>query len=152
MDQVNIIQLVDKNCKTRFTKEYENKIINKVKNKLEPKEQQLFLSNFYLSINYDPKKDYVIDFDRLWKWLGFVRKEAAKKILEKHFTNEIDYIVDKEDKKEKIMLNVNCYKKFSMKAGTKKSDEIYDYYNRLQSLFIEIVNEQTDELKIQLQK
>ena len=152
MDTVNIIQLVDKNAKTRFTKEYQNKIINRIRYRFEPKHQQLFLSNFYLSVNFDPKKDFVIDFDRLWKWLGFNRKEIPRRLLEKHFTNEIDYIIEKEGTKDKITLNVNTYKKFSMKAGTKKSDEIIDCYILLQDILIEVMNEQSDELRNQLQK
>lgn len=63
------------------------------------------------------EKDFVIDFDKLWKWLGFIRKEQAKRILEKHFTNEINYIVNKVENKEKILLNIDSYKLFSMKAG-----------------------------------
>jgi hypothetical protein len=152
MEEINIIELVDKNAKTRFTKEYDNEFINKIKDKLEPKEHKLFLANFFLLLNFDAEKDFVIDFDKLWKWLGFIRKEQAKRILEKHFTNEIDYIVNKVENKEKILLNIDSYKLFSMKAGTKKSSEILDYYIRLHDLIMEVMNEQTDELKKQLQK
>ena len=39
----------------------------------------------------DSKKDFVIDFDTVWKWVGFMRKDSAKKVLEKHFVSDVDY-------------------------------------------------------------
>jgi len=42
----------------------------------------------YLSYN---KTDFVIDLDDVWKWLGFARKDPAKRLLEKHFTRDVDY-------------------------------------------------------------
>ena len=41
------------------------------------------------------KKDFVIDFDNVWKWLRFTRKDHAKRLLEKNFTIDIDYQVIK---------------------------------------------------------
>lgn len=35
----------------------------------------------------------MINFDNVWKWLGFTRKDSAKKLLEKFFTKDIDYKV-----------------------------------------------------------
>jgi hypothetical protein len=51
----------------------------------------MFLASFYCYLNYDSKKDFVIDFDNVWKWTGFNRKSDAKRVLEKHFTIDIDY-------------------------------------------------------------
>ena len=151
MEKVNIIRLMQNNSKTRFSKDYENKLLNKVKDRFSP-EEQIFLSNYYLFLKYNPEKDFVVDFDMLWKLLEFPRKEQAKRLLEKHFTIDVDYKVEKEDKKEKIMLTVNTYKKFCMKAGTKKSDDFITYYLKMQDLLIEITNEQTDEIRKQIQK
>ena len=39
-----------------------------------------------------------------------------------------------------------------MKANTKKSDEVHEYYIKLEELLQETVNEQTDELRLQLQE
>jgi hypothetical protein len=35
--------------------------------------------------------------------------------------------------KEIIMLNIATFKKFCLKAGTKKADEIHDYYIKLEA-------------------
>lgn len=37
-------------------------------------------------------KDFVVDFEFVWKWCGFTRKDSGKKLLEKDFTKDIDYI------------------------------------------------------------
>lgn len=130
-------------------------------------------------MNYDKKNDFVVDFDNVWKWLGFARKDPAKRVLEKHFTVDTDYQVllhrsveQKNDEgqevftpevigaktddgrggsnKETIMLSVNTFKKFCLKAGTKKADEVHDYYIKLEELLQETVNEETNELRKQL--
>ena len=44
-------------------------------------EQQLFASSFYGFLNFDSKKDFVINFDDVWKWLGYTRKDHAKTVL-----------------------------------------------------------------------
>ncbi len=49
------------------------------------------------------------------------------------------------------MLTVNTFKKLCLKAGTKKADEIHDYYIKLEELLHETLNEETNELRIQLQ-
>ena len=48
------------------------------------------------------------------------------------------------------MLNVVTFKKFCLKAGTKKADEIHDYYIKLEELIQTTINEECIELKLQL--
>ena len=52
--------------------------------------------------------------------------------------------------KEKIMLNITTFKKLCMKAGTKRADEIHDYFIKMEEIFYEIIEEETSELKTQL--
>lgn len=54
--------------------------------------------------------------------------------------------------KEIFMLNVATFKKFCLKAGTKKADEIHDYYIKLEETLHEVVHEESSELKLQLEK
>jgi MSV199 domain len=152
---LNIIQLIEKNSITRLSKDYENRLINKIKENFTENQQQMFLGTFFCLLNYDLKKDFVVDFDNVWKWLGFSRKDPAKRLLEKHFMADIDYktvlrrsVENLEGGRpfEEIMLNVKTFKKFCLKAGTKKADEIHDYYTNLEELLQETINEQTNEL------
>ena len=50
------------------------------------------------------------------------------------------------------MLTIDTFKKFCLKAGTKKADEIHDYFIKLENIFHEIIKEESDELKQQLLK
>jgi len=160
MQDVNIVQLIEKNSITRLSGEYENKLINKVKETFSATEQQIFLGSFYCFLNYDSKKDFVVDFDIVWKWCGFSRKSDGKRVLDKHFTIDIDYIILRQPPQnskeggrpvEKITITINTFKKFCLKAGTKKADEIHDYYIKLEELLQETINEETNELRLQLQ-
>jgi len=161
---LNIAQLIEKNSLTRLSKDYQNKLLNKIKTNFTDNQQQLFVASFYCFLNYDTKKDFVIDFDHVWKWLGFSRKGNAKTVLNKNFTIDIDYkiktasevaeavleTVNGGQNKETIMFTVNTFKKFCLKAGTKKADEVHDYYIKLEELLQQTVNEETNELRLQL--
>lgn len=48
-------------------------------------------------------------------------------------------------------MTINTFKKLCLKAGTAKADEIHDYYIKLEELLYETLNEETNELKEQLQ-
>jgi hypothetical protein len=54
--------------------------------------------------------------------------------------------------KENILLTINTFKKFCLKANTKKADEIHDYYLKLEEVMHEILNEETEELKSEIEK
>ena len=60
--------------------------MNKIKEKFIEDEQQLFVSYFFCYLKYDKNKDFVIDLDDIWKWLGFKQKNNAKIFLEKNFS------------------------------------------------------------------
>jgi hypothetical protein len=235
MEPFDIVKLIEKNPITRMNnKNYESKLVQKLKNTFSNDEQKLFLSSFYCFLNHKDN-EFVVDFDSIWKWCGFSRKGHAKTLLEKHFQKDIDYIIStsitddtemteekfasafaeanfssntqeneceivdleltdeyknliKSEKKtlieicknkklkisgtkaelatrilnndnnknaggqnkETIMLTINTFKKFCMKANTKKADEVHDYYIKLEKIFHEIILEQSDELSMQL--
>ena len=160
----NIVDLIENNPITRLTNTYQNKLLTKIKANFTDNEQQIFVASFYSFLNYDSTNDFVIDFDNVWRWLGFLNKANSKRLLEKQFIINKDYkilliIADEQKKhvkgghnKETIMLNVETFKKFCMKAGTKKADEIHDYYIRLEKTLQEVIHEESAELKLQLEQ
>jgi hypothetical protein len=161
---VDIVNLIESNPITKFSGNYQSKLVEKVKNNFTNYEQQLFLSSFYCYLKYDSKNDFVIDLDNVWKWLGFQQKVKAKILLENHFLIDKDYkkLLSPTGKqsihikgghnKEIFMLNVETFKKFCLKAGTKKADEIHDYFIKLENIMFEITKEESEELKQQLQQ
>jgi hypothetical protein len=123
---VDIVNLIESNPITKFTGNYQSKLIEKVKNSFTAYEQQIFLASFYCYLKYDKTKDFVIDLDNVWKWLGFQQKYHAKYLLEKQFVNNTHYKIFAPEasvakknirgghNKEIIMLNVDTFKKFCL--------------------------------------
>ena len=86
--------------------------------------------------------------------------------MKKHFAEDIDYKIEtitppiggviKErgcaHRKEKIMLNIKTFKKFCLKSDTEKSNEIHNYYIKLEEILQDVLLEQTDELRLQLEQ
>jgi hypothetical protein len=161
---VDIVNLIESNPITKLNGDYQSKLIEKIKNNFTNYEQQLFLSSFYCYLKYDTKNDFVIDLDNVWKWLDFGQKDSAKRVLEKNFLINKDYKIfapqvvgAKKDtrgghNKEIIMLNIETFKRFCLKAGTKKADDVHEYFIKLENIMFEITNEECNELKEQLLK
>ena len=159
----DIVELIENNPITRLTNTYQNKLITKIKNKFTDTEQQLFVGSFYCFLNYNQREDFVIDLDNVWKWIGFSTKQKAKMLLEKHFVNDDDYkfILNHQVKqdtqthgghnKETILMNIRTFKLFCLKAGTKKAEQIHEYYIKLEETLQEVIQEESDELKLQLE-
>ena len=80
---IDIVNLIESNPITKFTGNYQSKLIEKVKNKFTEYEQQIFLASFYCYLKYDNITDFVIDLDDVWQWLGFGQKVNTKRLLEK---------------------------------------------------------------------
>jgi hypothetical protein len=95
MQELNIVELIEKNPITKLSSSYNNKLLNKLKEKFSSFEQQLFVSSFYCYLNYDKNIDFIVDLDDVWKWLGFKQKIDCKRLLEKHFVSEIDYNISR---------------------------------------------------------
>lgn len=165
MEKINIVQLIETNPVTKLSNDYNKILLSKVKSHFADFEQQLFLASFYCYINYDSKKDFTINLDDVWEWLGFSSKQKCKLLLENNFVLDKDYIIQaqpevKQQKTENrgghnkkyIYLNVRTFKSMCLKAGTKKADEIHEYYLKLEELIQDTINEECVELKQQLDK
>ena len=161
---VDIVNLIECNPITKLNGNYQSKLVEKVQKTFSNYEQQMFLASFYCYLNYDSKNDFVIDLDNVWKWLGFGQKVNAKRILEKNFVIDKDYKIllcqlakqtsntQGGHNKETFMLNVDTFKKICLKAGTKKADEIHDYFIKLEHVLQEVLIEESNKLKIQLEQ
>ena len=63
---IDIVNLIESNPITKFSGDYQSKLVEKVKHHFTDYEQQLFLSSFYCYLKYDPKnmkdpsRDYFI--------------------------------------------------------------------------------------------
>jgi len=169
MTDLNIVELIEKNPITRLSSTYNNKLLVKIKENFNEFEQQLFVSSFYCYLNYDKNNDFVVDLDNIWKWLGFSQKYNIERVLEKYFTIDIDYktalhlggaVLNKEknikqnggQNIKKIYLTIKCFKSLCLKTQTKKASEIHEYYMKLEEILQGIIEEETNELKMQLEQ
>lgn len=161
---LNIVELIENNPITKLSNTYQGNLLTKIQAKFNDSEQQLFVSSFYCYLNYNQKTDFVIDLDNVWKWLGFSTKQKAKILLENQFINNSDYklLLNQQVKqsdhtkgghnKETIMLTIRTFKLFCLKAGTKKAEQIHEYYINLEEILQEIIQEESNELKLQLEQ
>ncbi len=160
MTSFNIVDLITNNPITKLTETHNNNLLNKVKNTFNEYEQQLFIASFYSYLNYHKTDDYIVDLDNIWQWLGFSQKIKAKELLEKNFILDKDYkkplYLEVKQKKnggqniQKYYLNVKTFKSFCLKAGTKKADEIHEYYLKMEELIQEVLEEEAIEMKNKL--
>lgn len=167
--ELNIVELIETNPITKLSNTYNVRLLEKIKVSFTENEQQLFITSFYCYLNYDKEKDFVVDMDNVWKWLGFSTKQHCKSVLERHFKITIDYIEssltrsrkrsDEElihekggQNKQKIMLTIKCFKSLCLKAQTVKASEIHEYYMKLEELLHNVIEEEATEFKKQLEQ
>lgn len=161
---IDIVNLIESNPITKLNGNYQSKLVEKVQKHFNNYEQQMFVASFYCYLKHDNKNDFVIDLDNVWEWLGFGQKVNAKRVLEKNFIINKDYktLLCQPAKqktnaqgghnKETFMLNIETFKKYCLKAGTKKADEIHDYFIKMEQILQEILLEESTELKLQLEQ
>jgi hypothetical protein len=161
---IDIVKLIEKNPLVKLTGNYQSHMIEKIKENFNTHEQQMFVSSFYCYLNCDDKLDFVIDLDNVWKWMKFNKKANAKCVLEKDFIKNSDYKIfapevagAKKDgsgghNKEIIMLTINAFKRFCLKAGTKKADEIHEYYIKMEKVLQDVLFEECNALTEQVKQ
>jgi len=124
---------------------------------------EIFGLNFKIYLaNEINKNGYIIDLEDIYKWIGFTRKDNAKRflfdkfIIDKHYIiinvccgislqteeqpapNLVDATQSKHNK-EKIMLNIETFKKFCMKASTNESEKFLDYYITMEIVIFDYI-------------
>jgi hypothetical protein len=166
IQKLDIVKLIEKNPLIKLSQNYQSKLLTKIQQNFNDTEQRLFVASFYCYLNHNSKTDFVIELESIWKWLGYSRKEHCKVVLEKHFIIDIDYKIGFTEvagklknginvggrPKEKILMTINTFKKLCLKSCTKKADEIHDYFIKLEETLQETINEESTELRNQLEQ
>ena len=81
-------------------------------------------------------KEYPVDFEDAWQWLGYSSKQAAKKKLTRNFEQGEDYLSewmktpDGGRPSESIYLTVDCFKALGMMSGTEQGKTTRQYFLR----------------------
>jgi len=96
-------------------------------------------------------KEFPVDFDEAWQWIGYGRKGAAKEaLLNAGFFLGIDFRVFPNIRKnpkggrpsEVIRLTVDCFKSFAMMAGTDQGRQVRQYFLKCERDLKELLESQ----------
>ncbi|NBP03774.1 MAG: hypothetical protein EBU90_27480, partial [Proteobacteria bacterium] len=87
---INFNELV-KNSNTTLSFNVQTKMIEKLNTEFTEEEQQWYVANLYVYMNYHPTDDYPINLEDVFKMIGFANKENAKRTLKNNFTHGEDY-------------------------------------------------------------
>ena len=114
-------------------------------------DQQRFLKHFQLYLINGDSNEYIIDLDDTWEWMGFLRKDAAKRVLTKNFENNADFIIKNlpttnveqhgGHNKQNILMTINTFKSLCMLSSSKKGKETRKYYLKLEKCFIKYMKD-----------
>ena len=165
-ESINFTELVrNSNTTLSLSNEYQSKMITLLNTEFTESQQQWYIANLYIYMNYHPTNDYPINLENVFHMIGFANKGNAKRTLENNFTKDEDYklisiknnvkkqLLRKEKLggsgilQEDIMLNVDTFKSLCMLAKTDKGKEIRKYYVKLENIHNKIVKEEIEQQK-----
>ena len=147
---INFTELVKQSNTTQSLK-LQTKMIQILNEAFTESEQQWYVANLYMYINYHPINDFLINLENIFKMIGFANKANAKRTLKNNFTENDDYkitVISRDDGKfttEEIMINTSTFKNLCMLAKTDKGKEIRRYYVKLENMNNQLVHEELQE-------
>jgi len=157
---INFNELV-KNSNTTLSLNIQTKMIDKLSTEFTNEEQQWYVANLYMYMNYHPTNDYPINLEDVFKMIGFANKGNAMKTIKSNFTEGEDYKMSffrsenrtKEGGKDNqnVMLNIDTFKNLCMLAKTAKGKDIRKYYVKLENIYNQIIKEEIEEKETLLQ-
>lgn len=118
------------------------------------------MANFIFSENYilgliEKSDQFLIDFDEAWQWVEYSRKDSAKRLLEKNFTEGVDYEIRISvevrpqggfSNSEIIKMSVDCFEQFCLMAGTPKGKEIRLHFIECRRKYIKMLEERSQQV------
>lgn len=156
MEIINISNLMENKPISKLSQEYNNILLQKIKNNFTNNEQQLFIGSFYMYLNYDALKDFIIDLDDVYKWLQFSSKDHALRTLKNNFIENDHYKYTNSNEKKDgrgghnkvtVLMTVDTFKSLCFISSTPKAKEVRLYYLKLEKIFHETINEQETQFK-----
>ena len=90
---MEIVDLLEKHGSTSFSHAKRFKLIKKIDEMFPEEDADLFVKNFFAFLKYDEHKEFVMDFDDVWPFLGYSKKDKCKDVLMRHFKEGKDYVI-----------------------------------------------------------
>ena len=157
---INFNDLV-KNSNTSLSLNLQTKMTIILNEEFTEKEQQWYISNLFMYMNYHPTNDYPINLEHVFKMIGFANKGNAMKTIKSNFVKDEDYkiLLVRTDERlhggqnhEDVMLNIDTFKNLCMFAKTQQGKEIRKYYVKLENIYNKIIKEEIENQKLLLEK
>ena len=82
--------------------DFKSKLVDKINYNFTEKEQQWYIANLFLFLNYDSINEFPIDLECAYKTIGFANKNNAKRSLKNNFTENVDYKITVTHKDENL--------------------------------------------------
>ena len=127
-------------------------------------EQQLFMDSFKMYLKHGNDDDaFVVNLDDVWEWMGFVKKFNALRLLQKLFTEEKDFITQKNlllreervqhggQNKETILMSVQTFKMLCFQANTEKAKRVRGYYIKMEKVMQKYIEKLMIDTKAKLE-
>lgn len=114
-------------------------------------EQEVFTQELAMQL-VESTEDFPINFDVAWQWLNYSNKSNAKRTFTGwSFLKGIDYEVFTQSQKdanggrplEKILLSVECFKRWALKLNTELSNKLVDYFLECEKIAKQSIDLQT---------
>ena len=138
-----------------------------MKEQMNTEQEQIFMASHYLYLQHGTDNTkFVVDFDDVWKNVDFTRRDNAKRILTRNFTENENYKISQPappkrgagsvnlggagQNKESILLTVDCFKNFCMIASTPKAKTVRSYYIKMENIMHEYFKTTSRELQTTL--
>ena len=81
---INFKELV-KNSNTTLSLNVQTKMVEVMNEEFTESQQQWYIANLYVYMNYHPINDFPINLENVFKMIGFANKGNAKRTLENNF-------------------------------------------------------------------
>jgi hypothetical protein len=134
-ESINFTELVkNSNTTLNLSDDYQSNMIKILNEEFTESQQQWYIANLYIYMNYHPTNDYPINLENVFHLIGFAKKGNAMKTIKNNFTKDEDYKTllfptekqkDTEEtrgghNREDVMLNVDTFKNLCMLSKTDK--------------------------------
>jgi hypothetical protein len=128
---------------TKLVNVHEDKLLPVINDAFKSIKEKEFINIFYKYIQ-DDQYTLCIDFNDVWKSIGYSKKSNAKRRLTSDYINGEDYEIIKMNKdiipkhgghKETILITPVVFKNMCMEVPYKEGDEVLELYKKMDSIF-----------------
>ena len=119
---INFKELV-KNSNTTLSLNVQTKMVEVMNEEFTESEQQWYIANLYVYMNYHATNDFPINLENVFKMIGFANKGNAMKTIKSNFIENEDYktlLFHTEKQKKTDETRIHRFSKIVLFYNTKK--------------------------------